>query len=63
MEYLEIDARRDAYRVDDVIRRTLTVGELVDILEGYEDDTPIILSHDGGYTYGALREGSITLVE
>lgn len=61
MEYLEIGARRDAYSVDDVIERTLTVGELVDILEEYEDDTPVILSHDGGYTYGALHEGRITL--
>lgn len=61
MEYLEIGARRDAYSVDDVIERTLTVGELIEILEEYEEDTPVILSHDGGYTYGALHEGRITL--
>lgn len=63
MEYLEIGARRDAYSVDDIIKRTLTVGELIEILEEYEDDTPVVLSHDGGYTYGALHEGRITLEE
>lgn len=33
----------------------ITVGELREFLEQYEDDTLIFLSHDRGYTYGTLR--------
>lgn len=63
MEYVEIGARRDAYNVEDIIRSTLTVGELIEILEGFDESSPVVLSHDGGYTYGALHEGRITAEE
>lgn len=33
----------------------ITVGELKNFLEDYNDDTLIFLSHDRGYTYGTLR--------
>lgn len=63
MEYIEIGARRDAYSVEDIIKRTLTVGELIEILEGFDESSPVVLSHDGGYTYGALHESRITAEE
>ena len=37
---------------------TLTVGELIDILSDYDDDTPVLFSNDHGYTYGSMTEDS-----
>ena len=35
----------------------MTVGELIAFLEGYDEDTPIYLGFDNGYTYGGITEG------
>ena len=50
---LIINAMRESYGKDDV--RTITVGELKQLLEDYDDEAEIVLSHDSGYTYGGLR--------
>lgn len=34
----------------------MTVGELIDFLGNYDEDTPIYLSFDNGYTYGGITE-------
>lgn len=52
-----IDGRRDGYGIDQ-IERTLTVIELIEYLEQYDDDTPIMINNDNGYTYGAIRYDS-----
>lgn len=51
--YLVIDANRDCYAPDQ-IRETMTVAELILLLEGMDEDAPVILSHDNGYTYGGI---------
>lgn len=56
--YIIIDAVRDVYNPGD-ITNTLTAGELKRILDDFDDDTPIILSHDNGYTFGALTYGRV----
>ena len=53
MKRLIILANREAYGMSDV--RTMTVGELIEALEEFDDDMPVILSHDSGYTYGGIR--------
>ena len=56
-----IEAIRQGYAIDQVIDRTMTVGELIYLLESrFDEDQPIVFSHDGGYTYGALREENIS---
>lgn len=55
MEKLIIIANKDSYSTDDIYN-TMTVGDLKSFLNDVEDDTPIYLSFDGGYTYGALRD-------
>lgn len=55
MEKLIITARRNGYSTRQC-GRTLTVGELKELLENYDEETPIFLSHDNGYTYGSVRE-------
>lgn len=41
--------------------RTLTVGELIALLEEYDEDTPVFLKNDEGYTYGRVTEGAFEL--
>lgn len=54
MDKLMIYTKKDAYSTEG-IPHTMTVGDLKDFLDHWDDDTPIYLSFDGGYTYGALR--------
>lgn len=55
-QVLFLDARREGYGIDD-IHKTMTVGELIAYLqENYDEDTPMYLSHDNGYTYGGITE-------
>lgn len=61
MQYVKIDAKRDAYGVDDIIHKTFTVGDLIGALEDFDEDTKVILSHDNGYTYGAITMRRINL--
>lgn len=58
MKALEILAVNEKYHMEDV-RETMTIGELTRILSDYDDDTPIYLSFDGGYTYGGISEGQM----
>ena len=50
---LMIRGARDGYAPEQ-IGSTTTVGELKEFLDGYNDDTPIMLNNDRGYTYGAI---------
>ena len=61
MKKLVIEAHRDGYGIDQ-IRHTMTVGELIEFLEQYDEDTPIYLGHDRWsngkfYTYGGINSG------
>lgn len=58
--FIVIDARREGYGPDQVMDNTMTVGELIDYLREYDSDVPVILSHDNGYTYGAISDYGIT---
>lgn len=48
-----IDAARTAYSAKDIYG-TFTVAELIETLSQYDPDEKVILSHDGGYTYGGI---------
>lgn len=50
------ESSRSEYEVNDVYnyRRPMTVGELKDLLEDYDDDDVVIVSHDDGWTYGTI---------
>lgn len=53
-----IEVEREGYSVDQCYR-TMTVGELKESLNQFEENAPIYFSHDNGYTYGSLREENI----
>ena len=54
--HLYFDTRRDGYGPDQC-GKTLTVGELISILEEFDESTPIYFRNDNGYTYGGITEG------
>ncbi len=56
MKRLTYSTFREGYGTDQV-RRTMTVGELIAFLENYDEDTPVYLSFDNGYTYGGITVG------
>lgn len=60
VEYLSIDGRREAYSPDQ-IDITMTVRELKDYLDEYDEDTPVIINNDSGYTYGSITEDSFRM--
>lgn len=56
MAAIIIETFREGYGLDQV-RKTMTVGELIGFLGDYDEDQPIYLSFDRGYTYGGITEG------
>lgn len=54
---LVFEAPRTRYSMD--LDNAMTVGELRELLEDWDDDTQIIISHDNGYTYGTLEQPEI----
>lgn len=61
-EYVTIEAHREGYGVDQ-IGHTMTVGELVSYLTQWDDDTPVCISNDNGYTYGSISYSDIDCIE
>ena len=55
MEKLIYSTFREGYGIDQ-IRNTMTVGKLIDFLSIYDENTPIYLSFDNGYTYGGITD-------
>lgn len=62
MAKLMIAAEREGYSTDQ-IRNTMTVGELIAYLEQFDEDEPVYLSHDRGYTYGGITEDRFEEIE
>ena len=50
---LIINAKRNGYAPKQC-GNTMTVGELTRVLEDFDPDDKIYLSHDNGYTYGSI---------
>ena len=59
MNALYIEGRRSGYSPDDC-GKTLTVGELIEILSDFDEDLPVYLRNDNGYTYGSVQMDSVT---
>ena len=62
MDKLILNAMPEGYAIYQ-IKGTMTVAELRDFLEGYDDETPVYLSFDNGYTYGGITESKFELEE
>lgn len=62
MKALFIEGKRNGYSPDQCWR-TLTVAELIEILEEFDGDRPVFLRNDNGYTYGSITEEDINTAE
>ena len=58
MEYITIETSRDGYAINQC-GRTMTVGELIAYLSQWDEETPVYLSNDKGYTYGSIHDYDI----
>lgn len=61
MKAIIIQAKRQAYGVEDIVSdsRTLTIRELIEELSQYDEEAKVVLSHDNGYTYGGITARDI----
>ena len=57
MGKLFIEGRRNGYSPEQC-GNTMTVREMIEWLEQFDDETQIFLSNDRGYTYGSITESS-----
>lgn len=55
MKKLLYQTFREGYGIDQICK-TMTVGELIEFLGNYDENTPVYLSFDNGYTYGGITE-------
>lgn len=53
-----IEAKREGYTIGQAEneREAITVGELMQMLEGFDEDTKVYISNDNSYTYGSVTE-------
>ena len=53
-----IEAKREGYTIEQAEneREAITVGELMRLLEGFDEGTKVYISNDKGYTYGSVTE-------
>ena len=62
MRVLLLRTSRDGYDVEQC-GNSLTVRELKELLEYYDEDIPVYFSNDGGNTYGALDYNTLNSKE
>lgn len=58
MKALYIEGKRNGYGPDQC-GRTMTVGELIVFLQDFDEELPVFLRNDRGYTYGSITERDI----
>ena len=53
-----IEAKREGYTVEQAESEweAITVGELMRLLEDFDEDTKVYISNDNSYTYGSVTE-------
>ena len=50
-----IEVNRTGYATDQ-IDNTMTVSHLIEVLEQFESDALVYMSHDNGYIFGGINE-------
>lgn len=53
---LFINGNRSGYSPSQIENQTMTVGELMAMLEDFDPDSLVFLSNDSGYTYGHIGQ-------
>ena len=55
MEVAVIRATRDGYSIEQVVKKAMTVKELIAELHQFDEESHVVISNDNGYTYGPIR--------
>ena len=55
MSKLFIRGNRNGYAPNQC-GRTFTVGELIEFLSDFDENLPVYINNDSGYTYGSITE-------
>ena len=50
-----INTKRNGYAPNQC-GRTMTVGELIEVLENFDEEAEIYFRNDNGYTYGSIMK-------
>ena len=53
---------RNGYSPDQC-QNTMTVGELIEFLQDFDEEAKIFLRNDNGYTYGSINQRDFTTSE
>ncbi|MBQ7036591.1 MAG: hypothetical protein IJN74_03770 [Clostridia bacterium] len=53
MNAVFLNTKRSGYSPDQC-KNTMTVGELMNMLDDFDEDAPIYFKNDDGYTYGSI---------
>ena len=53
-----LNTKKSGYSTDQC-GKTLTVGELIEFLEGFDPESKIFFKNDNGYTFGSIRDSDI----
>lgn len=48
-----LETCREGYAINQ-IRETMSVSELIDYLQQFDEDAPVYFRNDNGYTYGGI---------
>ncbi len=58
MSYITLETKREGYAPDQC-GNTMTVGELIQYLNQFDEDAKVFYSNDNGYTYGSIKSYQI----
>lgn len=56
---VQLKTNRRYYDLNEAAKDSITVRELIDLLENENLDAKIVFCNDGGYTYGYISERTI----
>lgn len=54
-----INGKRNGYD-EEQTGETMSIGELINYLENFDEDEKVYIMNDGGYTYGNITERDIS---
>lgn len=57
-----LNTHRSDYDIRDAADCSMTVGELIDELRGYDEGLKVVFSNDNGYTYGYISSEDVDIV-
>lgn len=60
---IKIKTSRDDYDIRDSAYSSISVGEVIEILENFPKEAKIVLSNDNDYIFGIIRKSSFKQVE